>query len=409
MKKLIILMLLILSFLALFSCDKKSDKTVVRYMYWDIRYNEVFNLMEKEFEALNPNIDIVGEQVPWDQYWPKIEAATVGKDLPDVFWMNFPQFPRYYSADLFYDWEGNYGELTNLISHYPDSIKDVYFKDGDYIAFPKGIDTVAIFLNKRMFEDANVPIPSEDWTYEEFIDTINAFEGKLSDDEYAIAVTDTEQGGFEYFIYNNGGYLVSKDGKGHGLDLDATLKGIEEYKNIVTHKLAPDYNSLTETPIQNLFLNDKLAMVTLISVFIEVFADNPDLLANTITLPYPKINGQNKMVLQSVSDVISYDTKAPEAAKKWIEFMNSPRGLDIQAKDGIFFPLTEPYATIFTDQYPVDMAPFKDLNNTYSYPSVQNFNKYTVLYNRAIRRIVDEGVDAKTELSNVASEADKLF
>ena len=391
------------------SCAKKSDKTVIRYMFWDSTYTEAFKVMEKEFELVNPTIDVLGEVTPWDQYWAKIEAATIGKDLPDVFWMNFPNFPRFEKENLFYDWEENYGVLTNMISVYPKSIKSIYGKNGKYFAFAKGMDTVAIFLNTQIFRNAKVPIPTKDWTYTDFTNTLVLLKEKLPEGSYPMGFTPTEQGGFEYFIYNNGGYLVSPDNSNHGLKLPSTIKGVTEYKKIMNSDLTPEYNSLTETPIQTLFASGRVAMFSHISVHITGFTKNPELLSNIITLPLPKINGQNRTVLQAVGDVIGHSSENPEAAKKWVEFMNSPRGLEIQAEKGIFFPLAEPYSTTFTEKYVVNMDAFKDPNNTYSYPSVIEFSKYSELYNRTIRKIVEEDLNIAEELSNAGVIADKYF
>ncbi|MGL4677527.1 MAG: ABC transporter substrate-binding protein [Brevinema sp.] len=396
-------------FILLGACTGQSNKTVIRYMFWDSTYVLAFETMKKEFEAENPTIRVIGEVTPFSQYWAKIEAATIGKDLPDVFWMNFPNFPRFEKENLFYDWNDNYGELTNVIPSYPESIKSVYGKNGKYYAFPKGMDTVAVFLNKKLFEDTGVPIPSPDWSYEDFLDTANTLQGKLPMGSYAVAFTPSEQGGFEYFIYNNGGYLVSPDNTKHGLNLPGTAIGIEEYQKIVNGALTPDYNSLAETPIQVLFSSGRVAMITHISVHIAGFAKNPELLSNIITLPLPKIKGQNRIVLQAVGDTISYNSKNPEVAQKWIEFMNSPRGMQIQAEQGIFFPLMEPYATEFTAKYKVNMDAFKDINNTYSYPSVVEFNKYYELYNRTIRKIIEEDLDVRESLSNASIIADGYF
>ncbi|MGL5954995.1 MAG: ABC transporter substrate-binding protein [Brevinema sp.] len=396
-------------FLMFISCGNNSGKTIVRYMYWDNTYSDAAKQMKKEFEEANPDIRISLEVSPWNQYWTKLEAATLGKDMPDVFWINFPQFPKFYDANLFYNWNNEYEGLTDIVTSYPQAIKNVYCRDGGYVAFPKGADTTGIYINKKIFQDAGVPLPSTNWTYTEFTNTLVLLKTKLPTNIYPLLMVQTEQGGFEYFVYNNGGYIVSPDGTQHGLRMPGTLLGLEEYKKIMLSDWTPSYTSLQETPVSQLFLSGYGAILTHLSVWIKRFADNPELISNIVTYPYPTINGQNRVVLQSVGDGIAYNSKNIEAAKKWVQFMNSPRGLEIQSQIGIFFPLVEPYTSQFASTFGVSMAPFLDYNNTYSYPSTLNFSKYYTLYNRAIRLTIENNTSIATELSNILPEVDILF
>ena len=407
--------LVLLLFLSIISCGKSEsgdEKVKIRYTFWDLNFVPAFEEMKKEFELLNPNIEVLSEVVPFGQYWVKLEAGATGGSLADVAWMNIANFPRFYEAGLIYDWDGLYGtNIDNSIKDYADAMKTAYQRDGKYYAFPKGMDTVGFYLNKKLFEDANMPLPPRDATWEEIEVIAEKLQASLPKNNYALGVSADAQGGFLYFVHNMGGYLVSPDGKKSGLDLPQTIAGIEKFRSVQRAPYTPDYASYAETALYQAFAGGRVAMATMLSVYFKGYDDA--ILSNTVIHPLPKINGQNKTVLNSIGDIVSASSKNPEEAQKWVDYMNSDKALIIQAKKGVFFPLNEKYIAEYSKAMPIDTTPFyQGVNtNSYPYPSTVEWGKFQDIYERAVRQSVesDDTNSIPTIMKDASDQAKKFL
>ena len=409
MKKIMVLFCL---FFGVISCGKggDSEKVKVRYAFWDQNYVPAFEEMKKEFELLNPDIIVESEIVPWAQYWAKLEAGATGGGLADVLWMNIANFPRFQEADLIYDWNNEYGEnIVGLTNYYADAINVAYLRDGKYSAIPKGMDTLGFYINEKLFKDAGVALPAKNATWEQIEAKAAELQPFLPEGTYALAVQQDAQSGFLYFVHNSGGYLISADGKTSGLDLPATIKGIEKYKEVQEASYTPDYASYSEMLAYRLFYAGRAAMVPALSV--NILGVPKDVLSNTVIHPLPLLNGQNKTVLNSIGDIISASSPNPEAAKKWIDYMNSKQGLSIQASKGVFFPIKEENIIEHTASIPIDLSAFYEgvATNSYPYPFTIEWGRFQDVYERAVRKAVESPDDDVAEILKSASDEVKTF
>ena len=69
--------------------EMKSEGPVsLRYPHWFFghggSFQEWINGAVDSFEAANPNVKVEREQVPFDQYWDKLDTAVAGGNAPDV-------------------------------------------------------------------------------------------------------------------------------------------------------------------------------------------------------------------------------------------------------------------------------------------------------------------------------------
>ena len=146
--------------------------------------------------------------------------------------------------------------------NYPEDIWGLYTYDDKYYAVPKDVDTIALWYNKTMFDEAGLAYPTADWTW----DDVSEAAKKLTKDDgsqYGLAVrNDNNQAGYYNLVYDNGGYIINEDKTKSGWDdpktMEAmkTLEGwIKEYtaangdlvelpKNAETGRRASVYNGL---------------------------------------------------------------------------------------------------------------------------------------------------------------------
>lgn len=147
--------------------------------------------------------------VPWDQYWTLLEAGAQGGSMPDVFWMHSNYSQKFMSNDILLDLTGriNASEVIDLNNYYQD-ITQLYQLDGKTYAIPKDYDTIGLWYNKALFDEAGLSYPDESWTWDTLAETAE----KLTDKEkgqYGFASpAANNQDGYYNLIFSMGGGIL---------------------------------------------------------------------------------------------------------------------------------------------------------------------------------------------------------
>ena len=159
--------------------------------------------------------------VKWNEYWTMLEAGAQGGSLPDVFWMHSNESERYMSNDMLLDLTDKIKASDKIkVENYPEDIWGLYTYKDHYYAVPKDIDTIAIWYNKKLFDEAGVPYPTSDWTWDDLTETARKLT-KSDGSQYGLAVKmDNNQAGYYNLIYDKGGYVISEDKKKSGWSQD---------------------------------------------------------------------------------------------------------------------------------------------------------------------------------------------
>ena len=143
----------------------------VEIEYWqyifDPRVTAIETLIEK-FEAENPGITVKQTTFPYADYRTKVAAAIPAGEGPDV-------------VQLFYGWLNDYVDaklITPLPTDVfpPEKIEAEFFpmvsamkRDGQYMALPTAVRSLALFYNERLFDEAGIEGPPK--TLDELIET----------------------------------------------------------------------------------------------------------------------------------------------------------------------------------------------------------------------------------------------
>ena len=280
--------------------------------------------MADEFEKENPDIKIDIQVNGWDDYWTALEAAGTGGSLPDTFWMH--------SNNIYY--YGSNGQLLDLtdyieksdkvdLENYPQQLDDIYNIDGKQYAIPKDYDTIALWYNKTLFDEAGISYPDETWTW----DTLKDAAKKLTKDDgsqYGFCAGLHNQEGYYNFVYQNGGEIITDDKKS-GYDEKATIEGIEEYFSYVKEGLSPaiyDDQARAEA-IQN----GLCAMGLFGSWNLSGFASTDFMKENFDCAVLPSANdGTRASIFNGLGNAIAASTKHPDEAWRWVEYLSSKEG-----------------------------------------------------------------------------------
>jgi multiple sugar transport system substrate-binding protein len=149
---------------------KSAEKVKLKVTTWagagELRE---FEDVIKKVNDKSTTYEIEVQSIPAD-YYVKLQAMIVGKQAPDFMWLSQEFVPQYASL-------GALAPLNEPLSKVKEFKKDDYF-DGAYnvgvfkgetYSLPWISQPYMLYYNQDMFEKANVALPTNDWTWDDFM------------------------------------------------------------------------------------------------------------------------------------------------------------------------------------------------------------------------------------------------
>ena len=338
----------------------KSLKAEITYSFWDDTQRAAIEANVKAFNKEYPDIKVNLDVTPWEGYWTKIQTQASSNTLPDLFWLNGPNFQLYASngkiAPITSEVKGGFIDTAN----YPKGLVDLYKLDGVQYGVPKDFDTIGLWFNKAIFEQAGLDTPTDSWTWKDLSDAANTISEKLKDQGiYGVAGGMDGQTTFYNTIFQAGGDVVTKDGKGSGYSEKATQDGIQFWTDLIASGASPSMQQLTDTPGDQWFTSGKLAMYYGGSWFRTAVKESSVAdVADVAALPTGK---QQATVIHGVSNVVAANSKNKQAAEALQVYLASKEAQQQQGDMGAVIPAFNGTQQAFADSYPgVNLQVFLD-------------------------------------------------
>ncbi|MBP3874600.1 MAG: sugar ABC transporter substrate-binding protein [Lachnospiraceae bacterium] len=354
---------------------------------WDANQQAGIQEICNDWTALgNPKVNV--EVIDWDNYWTLLEAGASGGDLPDVFWMHSNYAQIYMENDILLDLT-DYVEKDGIdMGMYYEDIASMFTRsDGKIFALPKDHDTIALLYNKKLFDEAGVEYPTNDWTYEDMYNAAKAITEGTADDTYGYALnTSNDQDGWFNYIYSYGGNIINEDKTDTGIDSAESKAGMEMCRKMLT--VATPQSVVAESGTDSLFVSGKVGMITQGSWMINTFytAENSADYA-WAEIPYCDRNGDGKCQKeerQSCYNGLGWAadaaTNRPDECASLIEYLCSKDAQLKQAKLGITMAgipsISEEFANAFEG---MDVSAFTDIETDgtlFVRPGTRNSGKW---------------------------------
>ena len=384
--------------------SSKGDVTLT-YAIWDKNQEPGMRKMADAFEAKNPGIKVNVEVTAWDQYWTKLDAGATGGSLPDVFWMHPNQAARYSSNSVLMDLTDKIksSKLVDLSKFSKDLVK-IYENNGKNYGMPKDFDTIGLWYNKTLFDEAGIAYPDETWTWDKLLEVSK----KLTNPTKGIygfgAPLDLQQG-FDNFIYQNGGEVISADKTKSTLDTKETKDAIEWYANLsLKDKVSPTNNQFSEVSYSAFFESGKTAMGLFGSWMLSEFGANEYVAKNCDVAVLPQ-GKQRATIINGLANCVAESTSHKEEAWKFVEFLGSQEANKIQAESGAAIPAYEGTADAwvnvskkFNSKVYVDMLPYAHINA---------YSKETEAWQNAEKAALIKGFTGEIPVSDACDQAAK--
>jgi multiple sugar transport system substrate-binding protein len=328
------------------------------------------------------------EVTPWNDYWTLLEAAATGGSLPDVFWMHSNQSQRYMSNRMLMDLTDRISRSSVAkMSNFPAEIVGLYSLNNRQYAIPKDLDTIALWYNKKLFDEAGVAYPTDRWTWDDLKNAARRLTNR-SKGQYGMLFTPGEtQTGYWNQIYQNGGLVISSDKRRSGFDDPRTIAAIDYAVSFIKEGYAPDLTH-AESDAMALMQGGVVAMAQFGSWMLSAFKQSDYFRQNCDMVMLPSSNsGQRATIYNGLGWSASASTRYQEEAWKLLEFFSredtqrklSETGIAISAFRGTADPFTRGFPEFnvkgYTDQIPYAvMRPYSKNTNVWEDMSVHTLN-----------------------------------
>lgn len=226
--------------------SKGEKKNLVVWTFADT-HNKYYQEAKKEFESAHPDVTVDIKQLEYGALYDKytVVAKSGGKDAPDLIDVEQSAFPRYIKGNIPFEPLDIFLQRDKLTDAIPKGRQALYSVDGK----PYGIEIAAcvsaLYYRKDIYDQAGIDV-SKIKTWDEFVDISKKLLGK---DKFIFSGTPKDQGTFEQLLRQEGGDIVTADGKiGFNTpEAAAVLKRIRTWKDAgIMDKNSPDGPQLWE-------------------------------------------------------------------------------------------------------------------------------------------------------------------
>ena len=294
-----------------------------------------------DWQSAHPDIKIVFEHTPYTGYDSKILTRIAGGAAPDIIATEVDYFVTFASKDVLEDL-GPYaaGDTGFSTSDFFPRILDRFTVKGRLLAVPRDVAPFAcVFYNKKIFDEAGIAYPTDDWTWDDMLRIARALTKKDASGR-------TVQYGFygwpwQDFVYGNGGALVDDVNypKKTLINDPKTIQGLQFYADLINlYQVMPTPVALSNLGmgIDLMFSSGRLAM------FLSGVWDTPGLRRYKFdwdVVMFPKnTEGIRGFGTGGSGYAILKSSKHKKEAWEVVKALTGPKGQEQLAKRGLAQP-----------------------------------------------------------------------
>ena len=404
---LLLVCLLMISIVAMPVVAETTSRTKVQVMsWWDITKSAPLQELERGFEEANPDIDLDFPMIG-SQYADKISTVIAGggDSVPDVIMLAMDLVPKFAKAGAVQALDSFMSESYKT-SLYPIALNALTV-EGSVYAAARDVSPMAMYLNKQLFADAGIDIPSSDWTIDEFLEIAKKL---TKTDDKGVAT----QWGYYFPKYPDtiydwiiafGGRLISEDGTKGMLSSEGSKKGLQfMYDLIYTHKVCPTEAQHSQFGTGNFaaFLANKVGMqIAALSLSSSLNGATPPI--EYAILPLPTVDGKQFTHAFVNTWAIPRGAKNPELSWRVIEFLSGTGGQQIALDWGMGLPASK---DVDTSAFVAKRADNQVFVDTLTYAVPFETNLYGAEFNNEVKTQLEALWLDQTTVDEVAASID---
>lgn len=403
----VVLLVMLLCVAGVFANAAKEQPSVITLRFEQFSGSDsdqsgaALKAMIAEFEKQNPGIKVELQTIGYDDYFTQLQSKVVGGNAADVFELNYENFVSYAS-------EGALQDISSFLKNaegFNQTALNAFNYNGAQYGVPCSFSNVVLFYNKALFDKAGISYPTDDWTWDEMEKAGKAIRA-LGKDVYGLyrPVTFHE---FYKAAAQNGGALMSADGKAFTMTLASNVKALERmvaWQN--DSNIMPTEAQMGGMGDWDLFKSGRLGMIVTGIWAFNDFTANCPFEWDIVVEPGLARHGSHFF---SNGYVVSATSKHPEEAARLAGFLGGSKeaaGIRVAANWELppvtYADTLESYLSITP---PANrQAVFKSLDYLVTPPVVKQQAEMQEIIGNCLNQVVYRKMDAKSALAACQAE-----
>ena len=399
-----------------------QDTPTVTFAYWgDPAEAEAYETVIASYRARNPGIEVDGQYTPGkSDYKRRISTAFAGNQAPDVFLVNYREYGQFADSGALEPLGPMLAESDTISEDdfYPIAL-DAFRYNGDTLTcIPQNISSLVVYYNVDLFTQANVPLPTENWTLDDFTSAASALtqdtNGDGTTDIYGL-VTESSLIRYAPFIWAMGGEIVDDTDNPTKLMLDTpeARAGIDWFTSLGEGDLGvvPSNAEVLAEDDLSRFMNGRAAMYFQSRRVVPTLREIDTFQWDVAPLPQ---GDEPAGILHSDALCMNANAKDKDAAWAFIEYMLGPEGQTELAKTGRTVPSlkaiaespvfldpnsTPEHSTVFLDAIPM----LRRVPSVGAWPEVED------IFDAVFQEALYANFDRDTAIANTQERANAVL
>jgi multiple sugar transport system substrate-binding protein len=287
------------------------------------------------FEAANQDILVQLEAVAGSDYYARLLTQVAAGAAPDIMQIGDDAVPQFVDAGAIVALDDYIASSDGLdLGIYLPNLVDPGKYNGTQYMLPKDFSPLAVYYNKKLFDQYEIDYPQDGWTWEQFLETAQALTIDENNDGepevWGVQLPANWTTGFEYWVSAAGGSLISEDGKSFVgyMDSPEVQKAVQFFSDLYgKHKVAPPPADFSQWAGGNTEFENGKAAMRLFGRWPQAgYLTNPNL---DLGIVGPPVGDERANVLFWGGFGISSTAKNPEAAWRFLKYYTGEPGSEV--------------------------------------------------------------------------------
>lgn len=325
--------------------QKDMENKVLRVLNWgNTEEEKIANEAIARFNENNPDVEVKQTCVPvtsWSDFIQKWITMSTSGEAPDVINIGLEAVHMAVSNDLLMPLDeivSGDQELSKVKEEYAPVLLDGFNVDDNLYGLPNGSQTMVMYYNKTMFDEAGLEYPKDGWTWDEFYEDAK----KLTKSDGSVYGYGLSSSYFQLTPWwsTNSTALVDEN-QNPALNSKKMVESVEFLDKLVKEKVTPDPIS---SDVYTMFSSKQLAMVGAGRWVLNTWQDAGLTNADFDCVQWP-VNEKEGSVFGGAAWCISKNTENKELSIELLKSLVSEETLKAVAAGGQQVPPTESLAT----------------------------------------------------------------
>lgn len=384
MKKLILILLAMLTILGVVGCQENNSTTtgtntdgtnpgyLTTITYWNIFTGPDGEEMAAMVEDFNAEYDgvyrVLTQTIPANDFYDKMNTSVPMGQGPDVAIMHLDRVSRYAKQGLLNSFEDLGMTLSLTEDDYIPAVWQAGVYEGERYGIPLDVHPIGLYYNKDILDASGVEVPT---TWDELIDVCDVINDP-DNEQYCFPMSNVwpSQFIFQAALYQNGGDDLDDDGLYPAFNNDAGFTAMKRLHDLVyTYEMSPENVTVDEDLA--LFRQGKAAFhingIWMLNGIIDsginfgtapietLFGDTPATSANShnFVMPYKaEVSDDKKAAILAFIEYISANSL------RWANAGQIPANLNVlQSQEYLALPYHSTFVNVETIRF-ADTSPY---------------------------------------------------